>query len=138
MRANANGIRQILRFAIVGCCGFVVDATVLTALVNGLGWSPYGARVLSFAAAVTCTWYCNRRWVFDRTLDRAKEYRAYTATQVGGAALNLGTYALIIAAFPALARYPVVPLAAGAALGMVFNYLTAKHLVFGRLAPGER
>jgi putative flippase GtrA len=107
----------------VGVAGFLVDATILSALV-------YTARALSFATAVTLTWYLNRHWVFSPTSDGTKEYGAYFALQALGAAINLGVYALVIAASPSLARYPVVPLAAGAALALLFNYAAAGRWVF--------
>lgn len=100
--------------------------------MHGLRWPHYSARALSFAAAVSVTWYLNRHWVFLRTNDRAREYGAYFGVQTVGAAINLGTYALVIAMFPSLARVPVLPLAAGAALALVFNYSAAGRWVFAQ------
>jgi putative flippase GtrA len=73
--------------------------------------------------------------VFSRTNDAAREYGAYFAVQSVGAAINLGTYAATILVYPPLARVPVVPLAAGAALAMIFNYSAAARWVF--VAPPE-
>jgi len=117
-------------FAAVGAAGFVVDAAILSALVHVGGWHHYTARALSFATAVTVTWYFNRHWVFSPTSDRRREYGTYFGFQALGAAINLGTYALVIAALPSLARYPVLPLAAGAALALLFNYSAAGRWVF--------
>jgi putative flippase GtrA len=86
--------------------------------------------VLSFVPAVTVTWYCNRRWVFARTNDATREYSAYFGVQVLGAAINFGTYALLIAIVPPLTRLPVAPLAAGSALALLFNYSAARRWVF--------
>ena len=118
-------------FVAVGTLGFAVDASALTALVVGLDWSPYIARLVSFFAAVTVTWYCNRRFVFRPTALPRREYGAYVAVQVVGACINFGVYALIIAAFPETARVPVLPLAAGSALALWFNYAAARRWVFG-------
>jgi putative flippase GtrA len=132
-------LRRFSSFAVVGVVGFAIDATILSALVHGWGWPHYCARALSFAAAVTVTWYCNRRWVFSRTEDRAREYGAYFAVQLVGAVVNLGTYALLIEVFPALGQIPVVPLAGGAALALLFNYSAASRWVFGAAkSPGRR
>jgi putative flippase GtrA len=117
-------------FVAVGALGFAVDASILTALVNGLGWPWYSARTLSFAAAVTATWACNRRWVFEKTPDVRKEYATYVVTQVVGAAINLAGFALLIELMPQLARVPVVPLAGGGALALLFNYFAARRWVF--------
>ena len=123
-------LRRFTSFATVGFVGFVIDAAILSTLVHAQDWHHYTARGLSFAAAVTVTWYLNRNWVFSRTSDRTREYGAYFSVQVVGAAINLGTYALIIAVIPTLARLPVLPLAAGAALALLFNYSAASRWVF--------
>ena len=127
-----RGLRRLGSFLVVGSIGFVVDATILSLLVHGWGWSPYGARLVSFAAAVSVTWYCNRTWVFTRTPDRVREYGVYFAVQLVGATINLGTYALIIELIPSVARVPVVPLTVGAALALSFNYAAVGRWAFGR------
>lgn len=127
--------KQLPSFAVVGAIGFIVDAGILSALVQGAAWSHYSGRAVSFAAAVTVTWYLNRRWVFAPTANRTREYGSYFGVQTIGAIINLGTYALAIAVVPALGRLPVVPLAIGSALAMLFNYSAAKRWVF---APSGR
>jgi putative flippase GtrA len=119
----------------VGLVGFVVDAAILSTLVHGWGWPHYSARALSFASAVTVTWHVNRRWVFAPTRDRTREYGAYFGVQAVGAAINLGTYILVIAVVPSLAHLPVLPLAAGAVLALVFNYSAASRWVFASSSP---
>jgi putative flippase GtrA len=117
-------------FAAVGLVGFIVDAAILSMLVHLVGWHHYTARAVSFTIAVTATWSVNRYWVFERTRDSRREYGAYFGVQTVGAVINLGTYALVIAMIPSLARYPVLPLAAGAALALLFNYSAAGRWVF--------
>ncbi len=131
-----SSLRRFTSFATVGVVGFIVDAAILSTLVHAAGWHHYTARALSFSAAVTVTWYLNRNWVFSRTADRTREYGAYFGVQAVGAAINLGTYALVIALIPSLARLPVLPLAAGAALALLFNYSAASRWVFA--ASGGR
>lgn len=121
----------------MGGLGFVVDATILSTLVHVYGWSHLSARAVSFAAAVTVTWYCNRRWVFARTADRAREYGAYFSVQAIGAVLNLGTYVLVVAMYPPLARLPLLPLAAGALVALLFNYSGASRWVFAARRRGR-
>lgn len=121
----------------MGGIGFAVDGAILSVLVHGLGWPHLQARAVSFATAVTVTWLCNRRWVFSATDDATREYGAYFGVQAAGAAINLGTYALVIALVPELARLPLLPLSAGAALAMVFNYSAATRWVFSRAAAGR-
>lgn len=125
---------RLIRFACVGGIGFVVDASILTLLVNGVDWGVFKARALSFCAAVTCTWYVNRRWVFVGTRRLRDEYSSYFLVQIIGAGLNLCIYVALIKLLPVLATAPIVPLAAGAALALLFNYFAAARLVFSRSA----
>lgn len=101
-------------------------------MVSGRDWGLYEGRAVSFAAAVSVTWYLNRRLTFGdrRSRRRGAEYGRYLGTQIVGAAINLAIYAGVIAAVPPLASYPVVPLAAGSGLAMVFNFLAARHFAF--------
>jgi putative flippase GtrA len=103
---------------------------VLSLLVHISEWPHYGARAVSFAAAVTVTWYGNRRWVFARTRKATVEYGAYFGVQFVGAIVNLGTYTLVIALVPSLAKIPVIPLSIGAAVALLFNYTGASRWVF--------
>ena len=123
-------LRRFASYTTVGIVGFIVDAGILSALVHVWEWPHYTARALSFTAAVTVTWALNRRWVFTRTRDARREYGAYFGVQAVGACINLGTYALVILAYPPLARVPVLPLLAGAALGFAFNYYWMARWVF--------
>jgi putative flippase GtrA len=126
---------ELLRFAVVGVAGFVVDAGVLTLLVSLPWWNVYVARCVSFGLAVLVTWLINRRWTFaSRSMSRASaagtEYARYLVVQVIGALANLGVFVAVLAVQPALIRYPVVPLAIGAVAGLLVNYFGARSWVF--------
>lgn len=124
--------RRFIAFACIGSVGFVVDASILTALITGLGWGLYSSRLVSFGAAVTVTWYLNRRWTFARQMspDRKREYSAYVTVQTIGALVNLGVYSLFVTVSARLAAWPVIPLAIGSGVALVFNYLAAGKYVY--------
>ena len=125
----------MLGFAFVGAIGFLIDAGLLAVQVHLFGIGPYSARLGSFTAAVTATWWLNRRHTF-RELGRysaGKEYRRYIGVQIIGALTNLGVYAAVLTLIPWFARYPVLALAVGAGPGLVVNYTLGRLLVF----PGE-
>jgi putative flippase GtrA/ubiquinone/menaquinone biosynthesis C-methylase UbiE len=130
--SNEIAGRRLPGFALVGVLGFIIDAAILSSLMIGLGMGPYSGRAISFATAVSVTWYANRRWVFrpDRCANRRREYTAYFSTQICGAVINLGIYGLVIAFFPGLAETPVIPLAFGAAVALAFNYSMSSLFVF--------
>jgi putative flippase GtrA len=123
---------EVWRFGVVGAFGFLVDAAVLSWLVQGQGWGPVEGRGVSFALAVTTTWALNRRFTFAARAgaDRSREYGRYLAVQTIGALINLGVYLAAIAAVPWVAAWPVLPLAAGAGVAMVFNFVGSRHLAF--------
>lgn len=126
---------MLLRFTAVGLIGFIVDAGVLSFLVTAGGWHHYVARGVSFPLAVTVTWLANRTWVFRKTGRVRREYLGYFAVQITGALINLGTYVAVIETWPGLATTPVIPLAVGAALGLVFNFLASRRFVFAQVEP---
>ena len=125
-------LRRLPGFAIVGAIGFLIDAGILTVLMTGYGLDHYTARAISFTVAVTSTWYLNRRWVFDRaaTPMSRQEYLSYVVVQVIGAAINLLVFVVAIELFAELARVPVIPLAMGAALALLFNFGASSRFVF--------
>ncbi len=128
--------RRFMRFALVGGIGFVIDAGVLTALVNGLGYGHYVSRAGSFSLAVTATWLINRRWVFQAGAPTGREYSGYFVVQLIGAVINLGIYVLVIELVPSLAALPVIPLACGAAVALLANFLLARRFVFRAASQG--
>ncbi len=121
----------LLRYSAVGAFGFVVDATVLTVLVLVLDQGLYLSRFVSFTLAATATWLINRVAVFQPADRTAHEYAGYVLVQLAGAGLNLGVYVVLLQYFPALAAWPVIPLAAGAAVALAFNFVLLKRFVFG-------
>ena len=125
-------LRRLPGFVLVGAIGFLIDAGILTALMTGLDFGHYGARAISFTIAVTATWYMNRRWVFERNAVRmsSREYTSYVAVQVIGALINLSVFAAVIELVPGLTKIPVIPLAVGAAVALMFNFSASSRFVF--------
>jgi putative flippase GtrA len=131
---SLQSLRAPLAFGVVGTLGFVVDAGVLAVLFHGFGFDHFSARALSFAVAVTTTWALNRAWTFraDRRASVVREYGLYLLAQSGGASINMAAYSLCIATMAVMAELPSTAVAVGSIAGMLFNYLSARHLVFRR------
>jgi putative flippase GtrA len=119
-------------FVLAGASGFVVDAGILTLLMRIAGLPLMAARAVSFSCAVTVTWLINRNVAFARRARPrvSREYVGYVLIQVFGAVINFGVFAACIALLPALAAWPVVPLAAGAAVALLFNFVAAQSVLY--------
>lgn len=64
MRRPANWL-QLIRFAIVGGTGFVVNLAVYALCVHALDVPYQGAAVIAWLVAVTNNFVLNRHWTFD-------------------------------------------------------------------------
>lgn len=124
--------RRLPGFAVVGAIGFLIDASILTLLMTGVGLDHYTARAISFTVAVTSTWYMNRRWVFDRQSVKmsGREYATYVIVQIVGAMINLLVFVAAIEFIESLRNIPVIPLAMGAGVALLFNYGASSRFVF--------
>jgi len=100
--------------------------------MTGFDFDHYRARAISFAIAVTATWYMNRRWVFERNAVpvSGREYSSYFVVQILGAIINLSVFVAVIELLPDLATLPVIPLAIGAAAALLFNFTMSSRFVF--------
>lgn len=124
--------RQFLRFCAVGGVGFVVDAGLLWILLETTALGPYGGRLVSFLVAATVTWALHRRVTFpeaSRTRS-GRQWLLFVAVNGGGAVLNYGVYALLVATTALVAAHPVLGVVAGSAVALLVNYLANRHWVF--------
>lgn len=126
-------MKRLLKFAVVGTVGLGVDTGVLMASMHGLGWGPYGARGLSFLAAVTTTWWLNRHFTFAvvQAPSRA-EWLRYTGLMLLGGGVNYAVYAALVASLDLVHAQPWLGVAAGSMAGLGVNFLSSRRL----LAPG--
>ena len=135
------------RFCCVGLLGFVVDFSVLKAVLQVAAVAgadsetlaaKVAARLVSFSVAVVATWLANRIWTFagraGHSASLLAEFGAYLTVQSVGFAANLAVYTVVLAAF---GGHLFPAMVAGTAAGLVINYLGAKHLVFRRRADAS-
>lgn len=126
---------KILFFSIVGTVGFAIDAFLLTVLIVKLGLDILPARAISFSCATLITWLLNRTFTFPHQASHEpqtckKEYFLYLAVQMAGAALNFVVFLALIEWNPMLRQMPVIPLAGGAVVALVFNFAMSRKFVF--------
>src|ERR1051326_5356088 len=110
---------QFLRFALVGCAGFVVDAGVLNAML-ALGADRYTGRIVSYLAAATFTWALNRNYTFraQRNERLVSEWGRFLAANAVGGLINWGTYAILVALSATVFAHPSIGVAAGSLAGL--------------------
>ena len=125
-------VAQFAKFSVAGGIGFLVEAVVLTLLVNGFDRDVYFSRILSFLIAVTTTWLINRRYAFRARASAQKksEYGRYFMVQTAGVLINFAVYIAAILLYPVLANYPVLPLALGSGVALLVNFAGMRLFVF--------
>lgn len=130
-------IQQARRFIIVGAIGFFVDGGFLTLFHSIFDFSLLYARLCSFSAAVTVTWYLNRQHTFADSKDvhAAHEWGRYAVVNSIGALLNLGIFFWLIYSFSILATWPIIPLAIAASIALIFNFFASRHFAFRHGQP---
>ncbi|MDD5034634.1 MAG: GtrA family protein [Methylococcaceae bacterium] len=119
------------RFGLVGVGGLFVDMAVLYAVMWGLGLAAVSAKVFSFLAAATFTWWMNRQYTFGRSgKSLLHEWASFLATNAFGGAVNFAVYtAMVTLSFP-YAWMPALATAVGSVSGLLFNYTASRHIVF--------
>jgi putative flippase GtrA len=132
---------EILRFAVVGSVGFIVDASVLQILVSWFGVGLLTGRIFSYLAAATITWFLHRIYTFRHRLSETDNHATspralfdqwfrFIVTNGIGATLNYGIYAVLILSSEMCRAYPVVAVAIGSLVAMVFNFAISRRFVF--------
>jgi putative flippase GtrA len=129
---------RLVRFSCAGIAGFIVDAGVFQALVSFAGLSPYIARIASFLAAATATWWLNRTYTFASAGrdGAAFQWARFLAANAIGGLVNYAVFAAVLASAPIAAAWPLIAVAAGALAGLVFNFTLSEKLVFRSRSSG--
>lgn len=126
---RTSGARHWGGFLVSGGAAFAVDAGVLALLTRGLGFNPYGARVVAIAAAMVVGWLLHRRLTFAVTMrPSVREFLHYAALQWASVATNYAIYAGLIALLPRLD--PLIALFLASVVAMAVSYLGMRFGVF--------
>jgi len=130
--ARTADLSRFLKFAGIGVIGFGVDAGVLQAAISFFAASPYSARVASYLAAATTTWWLNRNLTFRESLhvQPARQWARFLVVNLTGGIVNYATFAVLVATVPLVTLHPVLGVAAGSLAGLIFNFLLSKKFAF--------
>jgi putative flippase GtrA len=124
LRKPANWL-ALVRFAVVGASGYVVNLAVFAVAVHALGVDYRVAAVLAFAVAVTNNFVWNRRWTFAAR-DGHAGFQAvrFLIVSLAAFAVSLAILTVLVsgAELPRVAAQAVA-IAAATPLGFVGNKL---------------
>ena len=127
-----------VKFALVGCCGFIVDASVLIILYDAMQLDLFVARALAFVAAATSNWILNRRFTFtnrDLANRKSTEWLRFLSSASISAVPNLGIFYLLTRLLPQSLPWIMVAMCCGILSGYVCNYQLARLWVFRAGTP---
>jgi putative flippase GtrA len=121
---------SFMRFGIVGLSGLPVDTAVVYICKTTLGI--YAAGAIAYLVAATWTFTFNRFWTFRDSNHGPlwRQWLTFLGANLGGGALNRGTFFLLVTISSFCATYVVIPVAAGAIAGMFANFFASRRLVF--------
>lgn len=137
---------RILKFAVTGGIGFVVDVGMLTFLTVVFDMNPYLARVFAILVAMTTTWLINRRYTFqvhDKVTDRralVAEGGRYGLVAVAAALVNYAVYAVTLYSLPEVMFGshdipPPIAAVVGSGVAMFFSYFGYSRFAFRHADP---
>ncbi len=138
-------LRQFLKFGTVGAANTALDFLILNALSAATG-TYAGPRIIlinliAWSAAVTQSYFLNKRWTFRHAAPHAKrEYAAFLAVNAGGAGVNSAiVFFLTTFIAPPFGIHPQLWLNAAKLLAipvsMLSNFAGAKWVVFRKRKP---
>jgi putative flippase GtrA len=118
------------KFAVVGGIAFVIDGTILSAILHFFPTAVLAARVPSFLVAATAAWWLHRKFTFAATgahRPKVAQWFSFVTTNGIGNLINLVVYGLLVMAG---GWHPLLALAAASLVAMVFNYSVSRFVVF--------
>ncbi|HEX2084293.1 MAG TPA: GtrA family protein [Solirubrobacteraceae bacterium] len=119
VRKPANWL-ELMRFAVVGASGYVVNLVVFTILVHGVGAHYRTAATGAFLIAVANNFWWNRHWTFKAHTGHAGHQSArFLTVSVGAFCFNLLVLELLVAGLHA-PEVPAQALAIAAATPLSF------------------
>lgn len=126
---NDDLLQQIWRFGLVGIIGYIVNAGLVESLVLDMG--PIWAQALAFPAAVSVTWWLNRRFTFGASQYRIHhEWLRYVLANMLGWGANNGAYFWVVFSVPIAYQHPAIAVAVGSLAGMILNFSSSRLIVF--------
>jgi putative flippase GtrA len=122
-------MKKLIRFAIAGGIGFIVDAGILALLLHMTQLGPFLARLFAIAIAMATTWAFNRTFTFGRSNHSvAVEGFRYGSVGITAALVNYGLYSALLLTIPDL--QPLAAMVFATAASMILSFFGYSRFVF--------
>ena len=117
----------------MGFAGFLLDIGVMSGLVYGLDVADtrsevVACRVVAWVVAIVSTYFLNARFTFGASIRHSRIIN-YLFIQAIGAAINLGSFTLLLVAGPVQDR-PLIAMVVGNVLAVINNFLLVRTFVY--------
>lgn len=131
-RLRLESIPRFVRFALVGCAGYLVDVGALYVALYLLGTGFYLGRLFSYLCASSSTWYMNRLFTFAdaSSANRTSEWLRFVLLNAIGGLVNYTVSAVYVHYESSSTAAPAVAVALGSLAGLCVNYFLSHRLVF--------
>ncbi len=125
---NRRGVRQFIKFGIVGASSTAIDWAIYLGLTRFFGLFYLMAKILSFSLAVLNSYIWNRRWTF-RSNDprRLRQFIRFLTISIVGLVLNS---TIMYIAVSQLKVHDIWGLALATAIVTIWNFLANKYYTF--------
>lgn len=122
---------QLVRFGMVGCVGFAVDASLTLLFHRQFALGEASARVLAFLVAATVGWWLNRQFTFRAEASAgASSWLRYLVLTSAGAAINIACYLAVVHVLGTRPLHLLAGVAVGSVVAMGFNFWVSRRWVF--------
>jgi putative flippase GtrA len=146
---TAKTLKQIAKFITVGVINTGIDIAVLKVLIllTGLGRQGFYFtffKAISFVVAVINSYFMNKYWAFAgaKKSKTSVEMTQFFIVSLGGLVVNAGAATIFLHSFDPILNTPLVvnnwPLVAalfGSGVGLFWNYIGYKKIVFKHHHP---
>ncbi|WP_025565104.1 MULTISPECIES: GtrA family protein [unclassified Psychromonas] len=123
---------RIIKFAVIGSIGFIVDLLIFMLCAYVFNLSPYQSRVIAFICALACTWFGNRYYTFTdlKSSSYAREGFKFTLSAGISVIPNFAMFHIVLNVLGKDFYQGALALTAGVLAGAITNYFLSSRWVF--------
>jgi len=138
---------QFGKYAAIGFTNFAVDAAIINLLIassgiaSGIWFSVF--KAVSFASAVTHSYFWNRSWVFESGGKGQQEFLKFAVVNLVAMAVNVGTASFVVNGLDPFFglnenKWANIGSIAGSAVALVFSFVGFRLVVFRKTTQANK